>query len=411
MNDENGTVDKYIFYDDDGKRIKKIVPDTGETTIFVYDASNRLVAEYSTVVEPSQTAKISYLTNDHLGSPRIITDENGMIVSRRDFMPFGEEIYTPERTQNLGYGQDDIRQKFTGYERDSETDLDFAQARYFNSGFGRFSSPDPLAASATTVSPQSWNRYIYAYNCPLRFNDPSGMIPGDYYNQDGDYLGWDGANDDNIYIVTNKKEKKLIRKNEEKGGSTQLSKVSSAVKLPSLKVRQAVGAAVERTRNPTADDKKGNHHEEAFVAGPSVEDGKEMIVDAPSGPFADLDDPKVAKAESDPFGGDPNELAQLADVTVIVHTHPGGATSSSTTNLSSPGKTVIGSLGGGRFFDPSPDNSPTDLPNAMQYERAFPKATFIVAAVGNNTAYIYNGSGTRATFPLDTFTTLTTRKH
>jgi hypothetical protein len=39
----------------------------GETTVFVYDASNKLVAEYSTLVEPTATAKTSYLTNDHLG--------------------------------------------------------------------------------------------------------------------------------------------------------------------------------------------------------------------------------------------------------------------------------------------------------------------------------------------------------
>ncbi|MBK8148727.1 MAG: hypothetical protein IPK58_11110 [Acidobacteria bacterium] len=45
-----------------------------ETTVFVYDASSRLVAEYSTIL--NETPQVAYLTNDHLGSPRINTNEN-----------------------------------------------------------------------------------------------------------------------------------------------------------------------------------------------------------------------------------------------------------------------------------------------------------------------------------------------
>ena len=118
---QNGasTIGDY-FYDGDGKRIKKYVPGTGETTIFVYDAAGKTIAEYSTVVAPTSQAKISYLTNDHLGSPRITTDAVGAVISRRDFRPFGEEI------ARTNYGADNVRQKFTGYERDIESDLDFA---------------------------------------------------------------------------------------------------------------------------------------------------------------------------------------------------------------------------------------------------------------------------------------------
>jgi RHS repeat-associated protein len=172
VNDANGIVGQY-FYDGDGKRIKKIVPNTGETTVFVYDAGGKLVAEYSTIVASSSEAQTSYLTNDHLGSPRITTDQFGQTISKRDFMPFGEEI------SRANYGNDSIRQKFTGYERDAETDLDFAQARYHAPNLGRFSSPDPLMASAKRVLPQSWNRYLYVINNPLKYVDPSGMVWGE----------------------------------------------------------------------------------------------------------------------------------------------------------------------------------------------------------------------------------------
>jgi RHS repeat-associated protein len=79
----------------------------------------------------------------------------------------------------MGYSSvDGIRKKFTGYERDSETGLDYAQARYFSSAQGRFTSPDPLLASAKSIDPQSWNRYSYVGNNPMVFADPSGLSRG-----------------------------------------------------------------------------------------------------------------------------------------------------------------------------------------------------------------------------------------
>lgn len=65
----------------------------------------------------------------------------------------------------------------TSYERDAETELDFAQARYYKPSHGRFTSVDPLMASAVVTVTQSWNRYSYALNNPLKYTDPSGELP------------------------------------------------------------------------------------------------------------------------------------------------------------------------------------------------------------------------------------------
>ncbi len=65
--------------------------------------------------------------------------------------------------------------KFTGKERDSETGLDYFGARYFSGAQGRFTTPDPLMASAKASNPQSWNRYAYVFNNPLRHIDPDGL--------------------------------------------------------------------------------------------------------------------------------------------------------------------------------------------------------------------------------------------
>jgi RHS repeat-associated protein len=167
------TIGRY-YYDGEGKRIKKIT-DT-ETTVFVY-SSGKLIAEYSTQV--SQTPSVAYTTTDHLGTPRVITNELGQIKARRDFMPFGEELYTGigDRSTSLNYGtsQDDIRQKFTGYQKDNETNLDFAEARMYANDFGRFTAVDPLLASGKSANPQTFNRYAYVGSNPLTRKDPDGL--------------------------------------------------------------------------------------------------------------------------------------------------------------------------------------------------------------------------------------------
>lgn len=172
-------IGEYV-YDGDGRRVMKKVPIGGgntETTVFVYDAGGKLVAEYSTTIASQSTAQVSYLTNDHLGSPRITTDKNGKVYSRRDFLPFGEDLeisVTPERTSAIGYGADSVRQKFTGYERDNETSLDYAQTRYFSYSLGRFSGPDSFLEGPSKGAPASWNLYVYTENNPLKYVDPTG---------------------------------------------------------------------------------------------------------------------------------------------------------------------------------------------------------------------------------------------
>jgi RHS repeat-associated protein len=65
--------------------------------------------------------------------------------------------------------------RFTGKERDSESNLDNFGARYNSSSVGRFMSPDPENAGANPTAPQSWNMYSYVVNNPLTFTDPTGM--------------------------------------------------------------------------------------------------------------------------------------------------------------------------------------------------------------------------------------------
>ncbi len=134
---------------------------------------------YPTTAANGQVS-FQWLVTDQLGTPRMVIDKAGSLskVKRHDYLPFGEELYVGVggRTWQQGYTGDNVRQQFTGYERDQETGLDFAQARYFSSAQGRFTAIDPLLASGSPGGPQSWNRYSYALNNPLRYTDPTGMV-------------------------------------------------------------------------------------------------------------------------------------------------------------------------------------------------------------------------------------------
>ena len=90
----------------------------------------------------------------------MITDQNGAVTNRKDYTAFGEVNYTSQRVTTLGYDDsaEETRKGYTGYEKDSESGLDFAQARYYNAVHGRFTSVDPLTASASIRNPQTFNR-------------------------------------------------------------------------------------------------------------------------------------------------------------------------------------------------------------------------------------------------------------
>ncbi|MFN0278434.1 MAG: RHS repeat domain-containing protein [Pyrinomonadaceae bacterium] len=133
-------------YDGNGKRVKTHDSINNQTTYFIYDAEGKLATEYTVNVPPPEFPTISYLTNDALGSPRVITNAYGELKARRDFFPFGEEISigVGSRSTDQKYfsDSDDTRVKFATYQRDAETKLDFALSRYYSPMHGRFTSPD-----------------------------------------------------------------------------------------------------------------------------------------------------------------------------------------------------------------------------------------------------------------------------
>jgi len=165
-------------YDGEGRRVKKT--SGGVTTYYIYNALGQMAAEYS---NGASAAGTSYMFTDMLGSVRTITNASGAVTECYDYLPFGRILsasdngrsaagcHPPAPDTNIASSVDE---KFTGQKRD-ETGLDYFGARYYSSPLGRFTSPDPLMASGRTGNPQTWNRYAYTLNNPLRFIDPDGM--------------------------------------------------------------------------------------------------------------------------------------------------------------------------------------------------------------------------------------------
>ena len=134
-----------------------------------------------------------YLSYDHLGSVRLVTDQNGVVKARHDFLPYGEEVPASTAGRSSQFGSTtDAAQKFTGQIRDQEATMDYFNARYFVAALSRFTSPDPGNAGADLTDPQTWNAYAYVRNSPLHMVDPSGM---DGFGN-GDDGGWGDCWDD-----------------------------------------------------------------------------------------------------------------------------------------------------------------------------------------------------------------------
>ncbi len=169
-------------YDGNGKRVKKT--ESGTTTYYVISSVLGSAMEVtsagvqrayvmnggSVVAQLNPNGNFYWLHLDHLGSGRKMTDSTGAMTYRAEFDPYGKLLYEWSSPTNLN------TKKFTGYERDAATNLDYAQARMYASDWGRFMTPDPMGVKAARLtSPKSLNRYAYVEGNPVNYTDPTGL--------------------------------------------------------------------------------------------------------------------------------------------------------------------------------------------------------------------------------------------
>ena len=95
--------------------------------------------------------------------PPVVADSSGTSAATLRYFPFGASRFTT--------GSIPTDEKFTGQRLDS-TGLYYYGARYYDAGMGSFISPDTIIPHPN--NPQSFNRYSYALNNPLKYVDPTG---------------------------------------------------------------------------------------------------------------------------------------------------------------------------------------------------------------------------------------------
>lgn len=150
----------------------------------------------NSIFDPPQEEQVFFYHKDHLGSTLCITDRNGQIVERSEYIPYGE-VFIDNFASDAEY---ETPYKFTGKEYDDETGLYYYGARYLHPKYATWLSVDPLATKYPNVSP-----YVYCHGNPISWIDPDGK--DDYKMDKWGYLTFwrktDGTTD-KIYAPNGK---------------------------------------------------------------------------------------------------------------------------------------------------------------------------------------------------------------
>jgi len=195
----DGKIRARYWYNLRGERIKKVVYDKKRgtrTTYFLYE-QGQLVAEAADGGEVTDNyvylghvpvarlhqGQIQYIHSDHIGLPRVITDESRRVVWSASYSPFGRAAIEISRTA--------FQLRFPGQYEDEESGSYYNVQRQYDPDSGRYLTPDPAGF------PDGPNSYVYALNDPVHRADPWGLATITYFalttNSSGSSLGsWQG---------------------------------------------------------------------------------------------------------------------------------------------------------------------------------------------------------------------------
>jgi RHS repeat-associated protein len=265
----------------------------------------------------STTFQYVYQYRDHLGNNRLAyTDSDpgtGVTLTKIE-----ENNYDAFGLKHQGYnnvissaGNSRAQAlKYNGKELQNDFGLDWYDygARFYDAALGRWLVMDPLAEKRNWLSP-----YNYCQGNPILRIDPNGALDGEYVTENGKKIGNDGKNDENIHVVTNKKDIKTIKENEKNGNSTDLSKVNVELTTTKTELSESINV-LERTK------KNGGFREETSVVTP------EGVVTR--GTSGEKTDGNLASAKLPYVEGQNN---------TSIHSHPTGETVTGGFNAIIPG--------------------------------------------------------------------------
>jgi RHS repeat-associated protein len=126
-------------------------------------------AAVSITVANDTGVRVYYLHNDHLNTPRMVSDEANRVVWRSSPLsePFG---MSPSEEDPDGDGQAfTLNLRFPGQYADRESSLSYNYFRDYDPETGRYWQSDPIGLAGGS------NTYAYVNGSPLSFADPSGL--------------------------------------------------------------------------------------------------------------------------------------------------------------------------------------------------------------------------------------------
>jgi RHS repeat-associated protein len=114
---------------------------------------------------------------DHLGSSTFLSDAAGVPYQFVQYLPFGE-LFTEQRAAEWS-----TPYLFNAKELDTETGLYYYGARYYDPRVSMWWGVDPLAGEMP-----AWSSYAYTFQNPVRYIDPTGMIPEEGDSPKNEYI-------------------------------------------------------------------------------------------------------------------------------------------------------------------------------------------------------------------------------
>ncbi|OGO31775.1 MAG: hypothetical protein A2136_03665 [Chloroflexi bacterium RBG_16_54_11] len=170
----SGAATATFVYDGDGNRVKGTIGGTTTTYIGNYfewvSSTNNMKKYYyagnTRVAMRTGSSTINYLLGDHLGSTAITTNSSGVRTAEIRYYPWGTDRYT--------YNPTPTTYRFTGQRNESGIGLYFYGARWYDAYLNRWIQPDAIIPDPNNS--QSYDRYVYAFNNPVKYTDPSGHI-------------------------------------------------------------------------------------------------------------------------------------------------------------------------------------------------------------------------------------------
>ena len=283
--------------------------------------------------------------------------------------------------------------KYNGKEFDTMHGLNMYDygARQQDPAVGMFTSMDPLCEKYYNISP-----YMYCAGNQIRYVDPDGRALGDFYDENGNYLGNDGKDDDMKYVI-----KTTTDNFNEDGDQVPGAGLSKADKKTTIKfIKKNSGNTQAFAENNLAYEnsvafESSLANRQKMVEIVSNDDGKGGTKDCNNREYGGYIDNGVCNSVKPGEIAKPSEGPAMIDLPngyVTFHGHPSGKIVERKFVMLDSGNS--GYVTTTSFWPQHP--SSIDINNAGNF-------TCYVFGMRDGITYIYNSKGVQATIPTKVF--------